>query len=58
MNPEDITPENALTALIEILSNSAIWQKDPNIRVCCKAIGARIIELETKIDNAVAVLKS
>jgi hypothetical protein len=58
MNPEDITPDNALTALIEILSNSAIWQKDPNIRICCKAIGARIIELETKIDNAVAVLKS
>lgn len=58
MNPEDITPENALTVLIDILSNAPIWQKDQNVRICCKAIGAKIIELETKIDNAVAILKS
>ena len=57
MTPEEITPENALTVLVDILSNTALWQKDPNIRICCKTIGARIIGLETKIDNAVAILK-
>jgi len=58
MNPEDITPENALTVLVDILSNTPLWQKDQNVRICCKAIGAKIIGLETKIENAVSVLKS
>jgi hypothetical protein len=58
MNPEEITPENALTVLIDILSQTALWQKDPNVRICCKAIGAKIIELDTKIENAISVLKS
>ena len=58
MNPEEITPENALTVLIDILSQTALWQKDPNVRICCKAIGAKIIALDTKIENAISVLKS
>lgn len=54
-NP-DINEETALTILIDILSNTPLWQKDPNVKICCKAIGAKIINLETKIDGAVSVL--
>jgi hypothetical protein len=54
--PIEITDENALTVLIDILSNQPIWQKDPNVKICCKVIGARIINLETKIDAAIGVL--
>lgn len=52
----EITEENALTILIDILSNQPIWQKDPNVKICCKTIGAKIINLETKIEGAVSVL--
>lgn len=59
-NIEPITTEidenNALTVLIDILSNTPLWQKDPNVKICCKAIGAKIINLQTKIDGAVGVL--
>lgn len=61
INPEgepEITPDNALTILVEILSNTALWNKDPNVRICCKAIGAKIIDLQTKIDSAVSILQS
>jgi hypothetical protein len=54
--PIEITDENALTVLIDILSNQPIWQKDPNVKICCTVIGARIINLETKIDAAIGVL--
>ena len=54
-NP-DINEETALTILIDILSNTPLWQKDPNVKICCKTIGAKIINLETKIDGAVSVL--
>jgi hypothetical protein len=60
IQPVEITPdineETALTVLIDILSNTPLWQKDPNVKICCKAIGAKIIILETKIDAAVGVL--
>ena len=52
----EITEDNALTVLIDILSNQPIWQKDPNVKICCKFIGAKIINLETKIEGAVSVL--
>ena len=52
----EITEENALTILIDILGNQPIWQKDPNVKICCKTIGAKIINLETKIEGAVSVL--
>lgn len=52
----EINEENALTVLIDILSNTPIWNKDPNVKICCKTIGAKIINLETKIDGAVSVL--
>jgi hypothetical protein len=55
INP-DIDEETALTILIDILSNTPLWQKDPNVKICCKVIGAKIINLETKIDAAVSVL--
>jgi hypothetical protein len=56
-NPEDITPDNALTILIDILDKAPIWEKNPNVKICCKAIGAKIIELQTKIDDAVTILQ-
>ena len=54
-NP-NIDEDTALVILIDILSNTPLWQKDPNVKICCKAIGAKIINLETKIDGAVSVL--
>jgi hypothetical protein len=54
-NP-NIDEDTALAILIDILSNTPLWQKDPNVKICCKAIGAKIINLETKIDGAVSVL--
>ena len=56
-NP-DINEETALTILIDILSNTPLWQKDPNVKICCKVIGAKIINLETKIDAAVNILSA
>jgi hypothetical protein len=56
-NPEDITPDNALTILIDILDKKPIWEKEPNVKICCKAIGAKIIGLQTKIDDAVTILQ-
>jgi hypothetical protein len=52
----EITEENALAVLIDILSNHPIWQKDPNVKICCKVVGAKIINLETKIDAAINIL--
>ena len=56
-NPEDITPDNALTILIDILDKKPIWENEPNVKICCKAIGAKIIGLQTKIDDAVTILQ-
>jgi len=56
VNNVEITEENALTVLIDILSNHPIWQKDPNVKICCKTVGAKIINLETKIDAAISIL--
>ena len=56
-NP-DINEETALTILIDILSNTPLWQKDPNVKICCKVIGAKIINLEAKIDAAVGILSA
>ena len=55
-NNIEIDQDNALTVLVDILSNTPLWQKDPNVKICCKVIGAKIINLETKIDGAVSVL--
>ena len=54
---EQITPDNALTILVDILSNTLIWDKNIRVKVCCKAIGAKIIDLQTKIDDAVIILQ-
>jgi imidazole glycerol phosphate synthase subunit HisF len=43
--------------LIDILDKAPIWEKNPNVKICCKAIGAKIIELQTKIDDAVTILQ-
>ncbi len=56
VNNVEITEENALTVLIDILSNHPIWHKDPNVKICCKVVGAKIINLETKIDAAISIL--
>lgn len=56
-NP-DIDEETALTILVDILSNTPLWQKDPNVKICCKVIGAKIINLETKIDAAIGILSA
>ena len=55
-DPIEINEDNALTILIDILSNQPIWQKDPNVKICCKAVGAKIINLETKIEAAINIL--
>ena len=54
---EEITPDNAHTNLKDILNNIPIWEKDIRVKVCCKAIGAKIIDLQTKIDDAVIILQ-
>ena len=56
VEPIEITEENALTVLIDILSNTPLWVKDPNVKICCKVVGAKIINLETKIEAAINVL--
>lgn len=55
--PVEINTENALTVLIDILSNTPLWNKDPNVKICCKTIGARIIEMQSRIDNAISILQ-
>ena len=55
-NEIEITEDNALTVLIDILDKTPLWQKDPNVKICCKFIGAKIINLQTKIDDAITVL--
>lgn len=57
-DPIEIDEDNALTVLIDILSNTPIWEKDPNVKICCKAIGAKIINLQAKIDTAVDILSA
>jgi len=57
-DPIQIDEDNALTILIDILSNAPIWEKDPNVKICCKAIGAKIINLQAKIDTAVDILSA
>lgn len=54
----EITEDNALTVLIDILGNHPIWDKEPNVKICCKVIGAKIINLQTKIEDAVNVLQA
>lgn len=53
----DINEETALSVLIEILSQEGIWDKNQDVRLCCKYIGAKKIELETRIEAAVNILK-
>ena len=53
----EINEETALSVLIEILSENGIWDKNQDIRTCCKYIGANKIELETKIEAAVNILQ-
>lgn len=55
--PVEINPDNALTVLIDILSNTPLWNKDPNVKICCKSIGAKIIEMQSRIDNAISILQ-
>jgi hypothetical protein len=55
---EPITEENALTILIDILSQRPVWEKEPRVKICCKVIGAVIIKQNTKIENALAALNA
>jgi hypothetical protein len=57
MNPEEITPDNALTVLIQTLRETPLWEKDPNVRICCTMIGGKLIDLQYRIDTAVAALR-
>jgi len=57
INP-DINVDNALSFLVDILDKTALWEKDPNVKVCCKFIGAKIIGQQTKIDNALNALNA
>lgn len=53
---EPIHEDNALPILIDILSNYPIWQKEPRVKICCKVIGARMLEQDAKIDGAISIL--
>jgi hypothetical protein len=55
INP-DMTPDNALTFLVEILDKEPIWENNPNVKIACGMVGAKIIELQTKIENAIEEL--
>jgi hypothetical protein len=57
-DPIEIDEDNALAILVDILSNTPIWEKDPNVKICCKVIGAKVINLQAKIDTAVDILSA
>ncbi len=51
-----IDEENALSVLVEILSQTPLWDNHPDVRICTIMIGSRIIEAETRIADARAIL--
>lgn len=53
----DINEETALSVLIEILSQEGIWDKNQDVKTCCKLIGAKKIELETRMEAAINILQ-
>lgn len=53
---QEINEDNALSVLIDILDDTGLWQKDPNVKLCCKYIGSKIINLETKMQAAIDIL--
>lgn len=46
-----VSPEDALTALIDILSSNPIWEKNGDVKILCKMVGAHIISLEADADE-------
>ncbi len=54
----DVSPEDALTVLIDILSNDPIWKENGDVKVLCKMVGAHIINLKAEIDSLSSELKS
>jgi hypothetical protein len=58
MDASEITPDTALTILVDTLDKLPIWEKDPNVKICCKMIGAKIIGLQTNIDDAITILQA
>lgn len=56
-------PADALTVLIDVLSNDPIWTNNTDVRILCKMVGAHIIgqqdeiaELKISIDDALKAL--
>ena len=50
-NINDVPVEEALTVLIDILSQQPIWDEDPRVKVLCKMVGAHIINLTDENDR-------
>lgn len=46
LSASDVTPEDALTVLIDILSNDPIWKTNGDVKILCKMVGSHIIMLQ------------
>ena len=51
LSATDVSPEDALTVLIDILSNDPIWEKNGDVKILCKMIGAHIIGLKADVED-------
>lgn len=47
----DVSPEDALTVLIDTLSNNPIWKENEYVKVLCKMVGAHIIALDMEVES-------
>jgi hypothetical protein len=50
-NINDVTVEESLEVLIDILSQHPIWSEDLRVKVLCKMVGAHIIDLIDENDQ-------
>jgi hypothetical protein len=51
LSASDVSPEDALTVLIDTLSNNPIWKENQYVKVLCKMVGAHIIALDAEVDS-------
>lgn len=51
LSASDVSPEDALTVLIDILSNDPIWDKNGDVKILCKMVGAHIIGLKADVED-------
>jgi hypothetical protein len=58
LSASDVSPEDALTVLIDILSNDPIWKENGDVKVLCKMVGAHIIALNAEVDSLSSEVES